>query len=157
MKIKLSLLLIAISVILIYCQNDEPIDYTGKISYVKTEYGGCNTQTKATEQFKSEIIDNDSVNISTKNDSINVFVGFNYTCCAPFMSNCQVKNDSIFMSIIDTCPYPDKNCYCHCSCYYTFNYKFINSGNSKYFYKIALVSPLENKSKLIKEGIIRTK
>jgi hypothetical protein len=157
MKIKLFLLLIAISVILIYCQNDEPIEYTGKISYVKTEYGGCNTQTKATEKSKFEIIGNDSVNISTNNDSINVFVGLNYICCAPFFSDCQIRNDSIFMSIKDTCSDPYRECYCHCSCYYTFNFKFLNTGKSKYIYNIILFSPIEKEPRLIKKGIIRTK
>lgn len=142
---------------MIYCQQEDVIDYTGNITFVKTDLGGCNTHTKSSSQKYDEITPDDVVTIKIESDSIDVFVGLNYVCCAPFSTDCEIKNDSILMSIIDTCHYPDTVCYCYCSCYYTFNFKFLNTGNSKYTYKILLSSPLENASKIIKEGIIKTK
>ena len=157
MKKNIFLLVIVVSFSLIYCQHEDTIDYTGKITFIKTDLGGCNTHTKSASQKYDEVTPEDVVNIKIKSDSIDVLVGLNYVCCAPFSTDCQIKSDSIFMSINDTCHYPDSVCYCYCSCYYTFNFKFLNTGNSKYLYKIMLASPLENASKVIKEGTIKTK
>ena len=152
MKTIFFILIIAVSFTLIMCQkNDESIDKK-KLSFIKTELGGCNKS--ASLQNKSAVIKNDTVDISIENDSISVFVGLNYICCAPFATDCEIKNDSIFMTIKDTCSWGIKSCYCRCDCYYTFDFKFVKSGNSNYNYKILLFDPRKSGSKLIKEGAI---
>jgi len=127
---------------------------TTHLTLVKTEFGGCNT--KSLVQNNEDIVHNDSVGISFNNDSINIYVGINYICGAPFISDYQIKSDSIILSIKDTCSKPN-SCYDRCSCYYTFNFKFVQSDKNNYNYKILLFDPREASSKLIKTGTIKTK
>ena len=155
MKTSLFIIVIALLFSMVFCQNEDELDKDAKISFVKTELGGCNLKFKSSNQSTDNTVRNDSVNISNKNDSIRVFVGINYFCCAPFNTDCQINNDTIIMSINDTCLYPKTNCYCYCDCYYTFNFKFFEEGRNNYNYKIVLNSPLENKSKTIKEGVMK--
>ena len=156
-SIKTSLIAIVIAVLfsIVFCQNEDELDKDAKISFVKTELGGCNSKTKSSTQSSDNTVHNDSVNISNKNDSTNVFVGVNYVCCAPFLTDCKINNDTIIMSINDTCISHDMSCYCHCDCFYTFNFLFFKEGRNNYNYKIVLNSPLENESKTIKEGIMK--
>lgn len=148
------ILLVSTIFSLVQCQKKDSIDNSTKLLFLETELGGCNV--KSSVQNIDDIIHNDTVGISIKNDSINVFVGLNYICCAPFISECQIKSDSIIMSIKDTCSKPN-SCYCRCSCYYTFNFKFIQSDKNNYNYKILLFDPREISSKLIKTGALKTK
>jgi hypothetical protein len=151
------LLVIVIAVLfsIVFCQNEAELDEDAKISFVKTEFGGCNAKTKSSAQNTDNTFHNDCVNISNKHDSIYIFVGINYICCAPFNTDCQIKNGTILMSINDISVKSDSIYYCRCDCYYTFNFKFFKEGINNYKYKVVLNSPLENKSKTIKEGIIK--
>ena len=126
--------------------------YTTQLTYIKTELGGCNLKSS----LKTEkVVQNDTVIISTKNDSISVFVQLKYNCCAPFITDCQIKSDSIIMSIKDTCSL--STCHCRCLCFYTFNFKFLQSVKNNYNYKIVLFDPGEIRSTIIKTGTIMTK
>jgi hypothetical protein len=154
MKTSLSLIIIAVLFSLMYCKDDE-FDKNASLTFVRTELGGCNLKSKSPSQSSDNYEHNDSVNISGKNDSTYVFVGLNYICCAPFVTGCRMQNDTILMSVSDTCSYPYLTCYCHCDCYYTFNFMFSQSGRNNYKYKIILNSPLENKTRTLQEGIIK--
>lgn len=153
MKTRLSFfLLILIALFLALCQKENNIEKPPKLTYVETKPGGCNDHFSV--QNKSILLKNDSVGISNQNDSIRIFIGINYICCAPFEAVQEIKNDSIFISIKDTCPYPTKNCYCRCMCYYTWDFRFVQSGQGSWHYKIILFDPSEQKSKVIQQGTI---
>ena len=154
MKTSLSLIVIAVLFTLVYCHDDE-LDRDARLTFVKTELGGCNLKSKSLSQVTDNTEHNDSVNISGSHDSTYVFVGINYICCAPFVTDCKMQNDTILMSVNDTCSYPETNCYCHCDCYYTFNFRFFQTGRNNYNYKIVLNSPMENKTRILQEGIIK--
>jgi hypothetical protein len=154
MKTRFFIIISAIAISLVFCQKNNGVDNSTKLTFLKTELGGCNIKTSV--QNIDNIAKNDTVIISIINDSIDIFIGQNYICCAPFITDCQIKQDSILMSIKDTCSKPN-SCYCRCSCYYTFNFKFLQSDKNNYNYKILLSDPREVGSKLIKTGIIKTK
>lgn len=145
-------LLIVIAFTLVLCQKNEVNEKPPTLTYVETELGGCNSPFSA--QLKSILLKNDTVGVSNQNDSISIFVGLNYICCAPFQSKYEIKNDSILIAIKDTCPNPYHSCYCRCDCYYTFDFKFIQSGQGNWHYKIELFSPIAAMSKVIQEGTI---
>jgi hypothetical protein len=153
MKTKLSFFLIVlIAYTLVWCQKDEINKKPFKLTYLTTELGGCNNPSSV--QNKSITLKNDTVGISTQNDSISIFVGLNYICCAPFKSEYEIKNDSLLIAIRDTCSYNSPYCYCNCICYYTFDFRFVQSGQENWHYKIELFSPIAAGNKVIQQGTI---
>jgi hypothetical protein len=132
-----------------YCEK-EPND-AGKITLVKTIPGGCNNQ-KAAYIAKSAVEQKDTVILSAHQDTLDIFVGINYICCAPFKTESLFRNDSIIISITDTCPTPYQTCYCKCMCYYTWDFLFAGYQGQKYGYRITLYDPRQQEPKTIKEG-----
>ncbi|MBN1158737.1 MAG: hypothetical protein JXA61_05100 [Bacteroidales bacterium] len=128
-------------------------DVSDEISYIKTEEGGCHGQyfggLKSTWNEEK-----DTVICNIENDTLDIFVGLNYICCAPFISETIISNDSIRMLIQDTCPFPYESCYCRCMCYYTWDFLFTDYEDKEYCYMILLQDPREEKPVLIKEGIL---
>jgi hypothetical protein len=121
-----------------------------ELKWLATSLGGCNeTALRAGENP----LENDTVIISTVADTLNVFVGRNYICSAPFRADCEIRNDSIFMHITDTCKNPPA-CYDRCECYYTFDFQFAGQGDKNYPYKIVLSDPREDEPQTISEGKI---
>ncbi|MFC1620378.1 hypothetical protein ACFL45_10585 [Candidatus Neomarinimicrobiota bacterium] len=59
--------------------------------------------------------------IVTWNDSLKIFLGLNYICCAPFVIGHEILQDTLVLAVRDTCVL---SCYCDCICYYTFTWKF---------------------------------
>jgi hypothetical protein len=108
-----------------------------EIKFVTTVMGGCNDKKAALRDDDQP--NKDMVVISTIADSVYVFVGHNYICSAPFKAECEIKNDSVFMYIIDTCEEPF-SCYDRCDCYYTFDFKFVRQGDKNHPYKIVLLT-----------------
>ena len=124
-----------------------------KITYVNTVSGGCNGQDF--NDLKSIIEESeDKVVFTVKNDTLDTFVGINYICCTPFTSVAYTSNDSIIMTLTDTCSNPYHNCYCKCMCYYTWDFLFIDFEDQEYFFKIILNDPREEKPITFKEGKI---
>jgi len=78
------------------------------IIYLKSSLGGCNSKTL--EMIKSDGDDvrsedkNDTTIIQIQKDTLTIQVGLNYICCAPFVTDCDIVNDSIFILITDTAP-----------------------------------------------------
>jgi hypothetical protein len=140
-----------ISLILVMCETDSDNNVAPKeLSYIKTELGGCNGQTS--DDLKSLSNEQkDTVIFITKNDTLDVYVGINYICCAPFVSESIGSNDSIIISISDTC---SVSCYCKCMCYYTWDFLFIDYEKKEYPFKIILNDPREAEPIVFKEGII---
>jgi len=109
------------------CEKNE----LGNLEYVGNIEGGCflgkNFSFKGDPLFKS-----DTVTYSVIDDTLNIFVGFNATCCSEFSSLSSVKSDSILIKIQTTQPGM-----CNCICYYTYNFKFSGTGKS-YKYQVSV-------------------
>lgn len=136
---------------MINCERD-PNNDGNSITYYRTKFGGCNGQ-----QFdlKSTFQDNpDTVVISIEDGTLNVFVGINYICCAPFTTEANIVSDSLLMVISDTCSYPYQTCYCRCYCYYTFDFQFINFDEKVYDFLIELNDPQIENPIVIQKGEI---
>lgn len=116
-KILIPLLLFAF---LIGCDKNEP----GNLEYAGTIKGGCFLEKGSA--FKNDpFINPDTATYSVTNDSLNIFVGFNATCCSEYSSTSSIEGDSILIKIQTTQPGM-----CNCICYYTYNFKFNGSADS---------------------------
>jgi hypothetical protein len=100
------------------CEKTE----SDNIKYSKTTEGGCFLD-KGSSLKKGQYLQPDTVTYSFTNDSLNLFVGFNATCCSEYNSSTAIKGDSILIKIINT-----QIGLCNCLCYYTYNFKF--AGNA---------------------------
>jgi hypothetical protein len=134
-----------------YCKK-EPNE-TGKLTLVKTTPGGCNLD-KSASVLKSAAEQKDTVIFSVHQDTLDIFAGINYICCAPFKTESTIRNDSIIISITDTCPDPYQSCYCKCMCYYTWAFLFAGYQGQKYGYKIILNDPRQKEPIVVYAGII---
>ena len=115
-KILFSLLLLAT---FIGCDKNE----LGILEYVGTIEGGCFLE-KGSALKNAPFFKPDTVTYSVTNDSLNIFVGFNATCCSEYSASSSIKTDSILIRIQTTQPGM-----CNCVCYYTYNFKFAGSAN----------------------------
>jgi hypothetical protein len=96
----------------------------GNIKYLKTTVGGCFLD-KGSSLKKSQYTQPDTVTYSFTNDSLNLFVGFNATCCSEYSSSSSIEGDSILIKILTT-----QVGLCNCLCYYTYNFKYSGNANS---------------------------
>jgi len=128
---------------------EQTSENNSSIQYLTSVLGGCNNAL-AMRSYSEE---NDTVVISVGNDNnIHVFVGKNYTCGAVFETQCEIKNDTIFMCFIDN----GTVSYERCSCYYTFDFIF-KPGELNQKYKIVLIDPRKETPEIIEEGNIQDK
>jgi hypothetical protein len=111
----------------ISCDKNE----LGNLEYLEAIQGGCFLE-KGSALKNDPFIKPDTVTYSVTNDSLNIFVGFNATCCSEFSSSSSVKADSILIKIQTT-----QLGMCNCICYYTYNFKFVGSANS-YKYMVSV-------------------
>lgn len=153
---KVHIIILSILFSILSC-NEDKNDFPNKenipIHYLKSSLGGCNNLTEENIEHGEE--KSDTVIISLSNDTLNIFVGLNYICCAPFSADCNIRNDSIFLSITDTCPIPYQECYCRCDCYYTFDYYLDSIFKNKYYWQIILNDPREKNEILFDKGILQ--
>jgi hypothetical protein len=111
----------------ISCEKNE----LGNLKYVETIAGGCFLD-KGSSSKNSQNMQIDTVTYSFTNDSLNIFVGFNATCCGEYSNSSSIKGDSILITITTT-----QIGLCNCICYYTYNIKFSGNANS-YKYKVRI-------------------
>ena len=140
---------------ILFCMNgcnDEIIEQIPDIIHLNTTPGGCNNQDFSS--LKSATIENDTVYFSLINDTLSLFAGINYICCAPFTSEVNVSNDSIFVSLNDTCDESTGICYCRCNCYYTWEFLFGDFMEGTYYLKVELNDPRQNEATPVFEGLI---
>jgi len=123
-KILFSLLLLTT---FIGCDKNE----LGNREYVGTIEGGCFLE-KGSALKNDPFIKPDTVTYSVTNDSLNIFVGFNATCCSEYSASSSIKADSILIRIQTT-----QLGMCNCICYYTYNFKFSGSASS-YRYRVSV-------------------
>ena len=145
---------LAVTAMFFGCGKDEPKESKENLQYLKTELGGCNRQLPDDSETRSSETKGDTVVITVSDDSVRVFVGLNYICCAPFETNCETIDDTIIMYIVDTCSNPYEECYCRCMCYYTFDFIFTHQGQFNQKYKVLLIDPRKEEHVIISEGII---
>jgi len=103
----------------------------GDLKYAETIPGGC-ALGKGTSLDNSLTSDIDKVTCKISNDSLNIFVGFNATCCGQYSTSSEIREDTIFIKILTT-----QIGTCNCICYYTYNFKFTGSGEN-YKYKVTV-------------------
>jgi hypothetical protein len=123
-KILFSILLLTT---FISCDKNE----LGNLEYVEAIEGGCFLE-KGSSLKNDPFIKSDTVTYSVTNDSLNIFVGFNATCCSAYSTSSSIEGDSILIKIQTT-----HIGLCNCICYYTYNFKFSGSGNS-YKYHVSV-------------------
>jgi hypothetical protein len=122
----------------------ESRDSASTLELVKTNAGGCNRL-----ELKSAGEHPDTVVFSVESDSLNIFTGVNYICCAPFGVDLKTKSDSVLITITDICA-QEEACYCLCSCYYTWDFKLLKFENKSYFYRVMLVG--RDETRVIQKG-----
>jgi hypothetical protein len=87
MKTLKIILLVIVASLHISCEktNDNKV----QIEYLTTVLGGCNNERNYSEE-------SDTIVVSIIDNNVHVFVGRNYTCGAPFETQCEIKNDTVF-------------------------------------------------------------
>lgn len=123
-KILISLLLF---VAFIGCDKNEP----GNLEYAEAIEGGCFLQKDSALKI-DPFINPDTATYSVTNDRLNIFVGFNATCCSEYSASSSIIGDSILIKIQTTQPGM-----CNCICNYTYNFNFFGSADS-YRYRVSI-------------------
>lgn len=143
--------LILFAFVLTSCGNDEGESATG-LSLVKTVPAGCNLM-KSDHLKSAPAEERDTVIFSVRSDTLVMFTGINYICCAPFKTGTAFRNDTLIVTLTDTCDFPQENCYCKCMCYYTWEFLYTGFQNGKLRgYKVILDDPRQKEPLLIMEG-----
>ena len=114
---------------------------TAKLNHAETLYGGCNNGFEKTSSLYEE---NDTVIVSVENDTLNIHVGVNYICCATFEGKSEYEGDTLQITVSDVCT-DDDMCYCHCMCYYTFDFRYTGLEAGDYPCKVRLWDAMEEK------------
>jgi hypothetical protein len=93
--------------------------------------GGCAID--GTKSLKDALeAESDTVSFTVIDNNLDIFVGFNATCCGEYLSSALILNDTIFIDIETT-----QEGLCNCICYYTYNFKFLRMLKS-YSYIVRL-------------------
>ncbi len=142
--------IIIVAVILYNCENDNSKNHK-LLHYLKTLYGGCNNSIPL--KSASDDFTNDTVIMSISHDTLSVFVGINYICCAYFEGKSEFAGDSLFITVADTCSSDDK-CYCRCMCYYTFDFLYNDIEAGEIPCKVRLWDALAEKYIILFKGDI---
>lgn len=142
---------VSLPLLLFYCEKDE-ISQKLEIRFENAIQGGCNNL--KSDYLKNAENDRDTVIVNLGKDTLKIFAGLNYICCAPFATETDITGDSLIMKIIDTCP--DVQCsYCKCMCYYTFEFLYTEFEKKDYPYKIILDDPRQEGPAVFWEGTIK--
>jgi hypothetical protein len=103
----------------------------GDLKFSEATQGGCFLD-KGESRKNSLTLDKDTVTYTITGDKLDIFLGFNATCCGEYDANSKIKGDSILIEVITT-----QIGLCNCICYYTYNFEFIGSGKN-YKYKVTV-------------------
>ena len=141
--------IVMIFLVLVHCEKESTIYLT----HIKTEAGGCNNADFSDLKIVREAAE-DTLLFSITQDTLDIFVGINYICCAPFQTLTQVTADSILISITDACSPDGELCYCRCMCYYIWDFLFVDFENKSYAFKITLVDPRQTKPSVLWQGTV---
>ena len=96
-------------------ENERKLD---SISYIETIPGGCAIDnTKSIENITK--LQNDTVTYIISDNNLEIFIGFNATCCGEYNTSSTIQNDTIFINIDVS-----QIGMCDCICYYTYTFKY---------------------------------
>ncbi|MCX6320900.1 MAG: hypothetical protein NTX93_03735 [Bacteroidia bacterium] len=99
----------------------------GDLKFSEAIPGGC-ALNKGASVKSSQLPGINGVTYTILNGNLDLLAGFNATCCGEYSTSSDIKGDSIIIKILTT-----KIGDCNCICYYTYNFKFIGTGeNFKY-------------------------
>ena len=118
------------------------------LSLLRTEYGGCN-EYKGGDILPKAAIQNDSLSWEISDDTLKIFTGITYICCAPFDVESEQSGDSLKIMIRDVCGISSEHCYCRCICYYTFLTIFTGYSGDRYHLAVWLHSPRQAQDSLL--------
>lgn len=104
---------------------------TGDLQYTEMVKGGCFSNTGNPYKGDNPAGEN-KVTWTFIDGNLNLFTGFNATCCSEYSATPVVRGDSIIVRIVTTKPGT-----CNCICYYTYNFKFTGSGKN-FSYKVTI-------------------
>jgi hypothetical protein len=82
----------------------------GNLKLVETILGGCALE-KGTPLKSIQFPDVNKVTYTISNGNLDLFVGFNATCCGQYSTSSEIKGDTIFVKIATT---KFGNCDCIC-------------------------------------------
>ncbi|MFC0876184.1 hypothetical protein ACE01N_06300 [Saccharicrinis sp. FJH2] len=153
MKRLLFITLIVITLISISCEN-QTNEKSANIEFISVQPGGCNLRNLGADIKSTLMEEPDTLHFSLIGDTLHAFVGINYICCAPFITESEFNNDTIFISITDTCDLTEGNCYCRCRCYYTWEFEFKGFEPKTYNYLITLYNPVPEETLIFRKGSV---
>jgi hypothetical protein len=142
--------IIVISVVLCNCEHENNNKHK-TLHYLNTVYGGCNNSDHLKSAFTE--VDNDTVIFNIENDTLSLYVGVNYICCAYFEGKSEFVGDSLFVTVADTCS-SDDMCYCHCMCYYTFDFLYNDIDAGEIPCKVRLWDAMAEKYIILFKGTL---
>lgn len=108
---------------------------TGDLKFSEAIPGGCALE-KGASPKSVKAPGTNKVSFTINDGNLDLFVGFNATCCGQYSANSDIKGDSIIVKIITT-----QIGMCNCICYYTYNFKFIGTG-ANYKYRVTVDNDL---------------
>ncbi len=114
---------------------------TGDLKYSEAIPGGC-ALANGESAKGSQLTGTNGVTYSIVNGNLDLLVGFNATCCGEYSTSSDIKGDSIIIKILNT-----KLGDCNCICYYTYNFKFIGTGDN-FKYRVSIDNYLTFKGKI---------
>jgi hypothetical protein len=116
MKPQITIFFLLSLIVLITCKKADSL--SNKIEFLGSKFFECTSSSKGAAQ-------NDSVWIMHKNDTLELILGFNTTCCATYSTNCNINNDTIHIDIALTKPGS-----CNCICYSAYHFSFYDFNSS---------------------------
>ncbi len=129
------------------CANNETQSIE-TLTYSKTVYGGCNENSEGAILSKA-VYENDTLYWEISDDTLKIFTGIQYICCAPFFVESYQNGDSVTVMIEDTCRTPYDSCYCRCICYYEFLTMFTGYDDDRYHLLVYLHDPRQTQDSLL--------
>ena len=107
-KIKETLCLFFLFLLLVCCKKTQS-DQKSAISYLGSESSDCVTNSS---KSSDSILSNDSVWYNIDGDTLDIYLGFNCTCCSKYSASGSIKNDTLYVYIKQT-----QLGTCNCICY----------------------------------------
>ncbi len=145
-KVAVTILAGVLLLLMTACSEEDKSPTT--LTYLCTDYGGCNGQ-GADFVLPKMTFDNDTLYWKIHDDLLEIFIGINYICCAPFKIEANQVGDSLKIMIRDTCKAPYQDCYCRCVCYYEFSSIFSNFTGDTYHLSVYLHDPRQSHDSLL--------
>ncbi len=134
----LLLFLGALVIVLITCKKENS-EKNSDFRFLGAKLSDCTSILKKSAAG----VQSDSAWYSLKHDTLEIFLGYNTTCCSSYNSSYILRNDTIFIDVLTT-----KAGDCNCICYNTYDFKFYGLSIN-YYYNINLDNYKSFKGKIV--------